>query len=163
METKPVFYGKAPNEQVQNYALTTFSYEDISSELIQEYNQNETKIEIEKIDEETEEYLQGAVIEILDENKEILQTVITDEKGKIEIKQILPGKYYIREVEAPEGYEVNDKLIELEINLNEQKYVKIENKKIVVEIPEPVIEDEPIEELPETVEEIIPKLPITGM
>ena len=30
METKPVFYGKAPNEQVQNYALTSYSIEDIS-------------------------------------------------------------------------------------------------------------------------------------
>lgn len=37
METKPVFYGKAPNENLQNCALTTYSYEDIKGELNQEY------------------------------------------------------------------------------------------------------------------------------
>ena len=37
METKPVFYGKAPNENLQDCALTTYSYEDIKGELNQEY------------------------------------------------------------------------------------------------------------------------------
>lgn len=165
METKPVFYGKAPNEQVQNYALTSYSIEDISSQLSQEYNQNETKIKIEKIYEETEEKLQGATIEILDSNKEILKKLVTNEEGIIELEQILPGKYYIREIEAPEGYELNNKLIEIEIELNEQKYIQIKNKKIVIEEPEPVIEEPKIEE-PKPVEEPIkeiPKLPVTGM
>ena len=37
METKPVFYGKAPSENLQDCALTTYSYEDIKGELEQEY------------------------------------------------------------------------------------------------------------------------------
>lgn len=37
LETKPVFYGKAPNENLQDCALTTYSYEDIKGELNQEY------------------------------------------------------------------------------------------------------------------------------
>ena len=37
LETKPVFYGKAPNENLQDCALTTYSYEDIKGELEQEY------------------------------------------------------------------------------------------------------------------------------
>ena len=32
METKPVFFGKAPSENYQDYALTTYSFEDISLE-----------------------------------------------------------------------------------------------------------------------------------
>lgn len=46
METKPIFYGKAPSGDLQDYALTAFSYEDFETEIIQKY---------EKIDKEPEE------------------------------------------------------------------------------------------------------------
>lgn len=37
METKPIFYGKAPSAEYQDYALTAFSYEDIGTEKMEEY------------------------------------------------------------------------------------------------------------------------------
>lgn len=157
IETKPVFFGKAPNEQVQNYALTAYTFEDISTELVQQYNKNETQIIIEKQDEITQEQLEGAKFEVLDENKKVIQTLITNEDGIIKIKDILPGKYYIREIEAPEGYEINDELIQIEVNLNEQKNVVVQNQKIEIIEETPIIEEklEPVEE--------IRKLPVTGM
>ena len=64
----------------------------------------------------------------------------------------MPGTYYIKETKAPEGYETYDKLIEVEVSLNETKTVIVDNKK--VEIPE-----EPQEpEVPE-----VKILPVTGM
>lgn len=155
METKPIFYGKAPSNDLQDYALTGFRYEDIKTELIQEYNKNETKIIIEKEDEETHEKVSGAIFEILDENKKILKTVKTDSKGTIKLESILPGVYYIREKEAPKGYEKNEELTKIQIGLDEQIKITIGNKKIqIIEIKE-TIEEKPIEE--------IPKLPVTGM
>ena len=44
METKPIFFGKAPNGDLQDYALTAFSYEDVDTELLQEYEENGTEI-----------------------------------------------------------------------------------------------------------------------
>lgn len=41
METKPVFFGKAPSENYQDYALTTYSFEDISLEKTDEYEKKE--------------------------------------------------------------------------------------------------------------------------
>ena len=38
METKPIFYGKAPSTEYQDYALTAYSYEDKDIETIEEYN-----------------------------------------------------------------------------------------------------------------------------
>lgn len=154
METKPVLYGKAPNENVQNYALTTYSYEDINSEIIQNYNKNETKIIIEKEDEETKEKLSGAIFEILDNNKNVIKTLITNEDGIIEIKQILPGTYFIKEIKSPNGYNQNEKLYQIDVKLNEKITVKIENSKIKIE--------ETKEESVKKVEEIR-KLPVTGM
>lgn len=44
METKPVFYGMAPSSDLQNYALTAFSYEDVNTELVQKYEKVEPEI-----------------------------------------------------------------------------------------------------------------------
>lgn len=156
METKPIFYGKAPSSELQDYALTAFRYEDIDTEIMQEYNKNDTKIIVEKEDEETHEKIKGAVFEILNENQELITIEATNENGIIELKSILPGTYYIKEIEAPEGYEINQQVVKIEIKLNEQKEVLIGNKK--VEIVE--VKEEP--EIIEVVEEIH-KLPVTGM
>ena len=158
LETKPVFYGKAPSSDLQDYALTAFSYENKDIELLQEYEPNETEIKIEKQDEETKEMLKGAKFEILDENKKLIKVVETDKNGKIELKQIMPGIYYIREIEAPEGYELNTELRKVQISFNKKITLKIGNSKIIVEeIP---IEIPPVEETP--IPEI-PRLPVTGM
>lgn len=165
METKPIFYGQAPSSDLQNYALTAFSYEDVSTELIQQYEKNETKIIIEKQDDKTEEPLEGAKFEILNENQKVIRVAETDENGQIILEQIIPGTYYIREISAPEGYTKNSELQQIEIEMNEKINIKIGNSKIVIieepkepEIPEveepPVVEEPPIE---------VPKLPVTGM
>ena len=165
METKPIFFGKAPSADLQDYALTAFSYEDIDTETLDKYERNETKVVIEKQDSETEQLLAGAKFEVLNENKKVIRVVETDSKGKIILNQIIPGIYYIREIKAPEGYEVDSKLQKIEIKMNETKNIKIQNKKIIIEEP-PIEENMPVEEKlpieePSMVE--VPKLPVTGM
>lgn len=149
METKPILYGKAPNANVQNYALTGYTFEDIEGEFEQQYPENETEIKVEKTDENGQK-LQGAVFEILNEQKEVIKTVITDENGLIILDKIMPGKYYIKEIQAPEGFEINDEIVEVEIELNEKVEVTITNSKIIIE---------PVQE----VQEEVKRLPVTGM
>lgn len=160
METKPIFFGKAPSADLQDYAITAFSFEDIDTELTQGYEENETKIIIEKQDNETEETLKGAKFEILNEQEEVFSIQETNEEGKIILEHIMPGTYYIREIEAPEGYEINSEMIQIDIKMNEEKMVQIKNDKI--QIPEePAVEEIPVVEEPSTIE--VPKLPVTGM
>ena len=154
METKPIFFGKAPSADLQDYALTAYSYEDVDTELMQDYEKNNTKIIIEKQDSETQETLKGAKFEILNEEKEIIKVVETNENGQIILEKIMPGRYYIREIQAPEEYEINSELLEIEIQMNEEKILEIKNKKIIIP-EEPKIEETPIIEKP--------KLPVTGM
>lgn len=164
METKPVFFGKAPSSDLQNYALTTFSYENVNKEIVQEYEKNNTTIIIEKQDDKTEEILEGAKFEILNENKKVIRVSETNENGQIILSQLMPGTYYIREVKAPDGYEINSELQQIEIKMNEQIKIEIGNSKITIiektEIEEPPIE-EPKIETPSVIE--VPKLPVTGM
>ena len=46
--TKPVFYGKAPNSSLQDYALAAATYEDAVGHLKQTYFKNTTKIVVPK-------------------------------------------------------------------------------------------------------------------
>lgn len=150
METKPIFYGKAPSSNLQDYALTSYSYETVNTEIVQNYGKNETELTIEKQDDKTNKKLKGATFEILDENKNVVKTGETDENGQIILGEILPGTYYIREIKAPEGYQVNDEMQKIEINFNEKITITIGNSQIIIK-EEPKIENE------------IPKLPVTGM
>ena len=164
METKPIFFGKAPNGDLQDYALTAFSYENVDTELLQKYEENGTEIIIQKQDEETEEPLKKAKFEILDKNQKIIRVAETNEKGQIILDKLMPGTYYIREVKAPDGYSLDMELQQIDINLNEKIKLTVDNSKIVIinnlEEPEQPEEPQVVEELP-VVE--VPKLPVTGM
>ena len=152
INTKPVLYGIAPNSNYQDYALTSATYEDGSGNIKDEYFKNETKIIILKQDEDTNERIEG---EILDENKNVVYSGLkTDEEGKINIENIIPGRYYIKETNTKDGYlEYND-LIKIDINLNEQMTVTVNNKK----------EEKPKIEISKNSTEVSKKiLPVTGM
>ena len=51
----------------------------------------------------------------------------TDENGKIEVENLIPGKYYIKETRTISGYEIYEDLIEVDINLNEEMTVTVNN------------------------------------
>lgn len=164
METKPIFFGKAPNGDLQDYALTAFSYENIDAEILQKYEKNTTEIIIQKQDKSTEEPLEKAKFEILDINQKIIRVVETNENGQIILDKLIPGTYYIREVKAPEGYVIDMELRQIDINLNEKIILKVDNNKIIIintpEEPQ-LMEETPVEEVVQDVD--VPKLPVTGM
>ncbi len=160
--TKPVLYGEATDNGMQNYAMTGYTYEDGTGERKVYYTKNETKIVIVKKDATGENVLQGVEFELLDENKNVLYTgLTTNENGQIEIDNLLPGIYYIRETRTKEGYEIYDKLIKVELDLNETVTVNVINSE-----KEPNIEIEN-KETETTVKnsksQVQVKLPKTGM
>lgn len=130
VNTKPVLYGRAPNSSYQDYAITTATYEDGTGEKTDEYPENETKIIIIKQDQDTKEKLQNTEFELLDENRRVVYSDLrTDENGRIEIKHLTPGKYYLRETKAKEGYYSYDELIELQVALHDEYTVTVNNNK----------------------------------
>lgn len=155
VKTKPVLYGTAPNSNLQDYALTAAIYEDGIGELQQKYSKNETEIVVIKQDEETREKIDNVEFILLnDKMEEIMQGLITDEDGMIKISNLLPGKYYLKEVYTPDGYLNAEELINIEISWNENLTVYVYNKK----------ENKPeiqIDKKEET--KVIKKLPTTGM
>ena len=156
IETKPILYGRATNSNLQDYALTASTYEDGTGNIQDKYNKNETKLIIVKQDENTQEKLQGVEFQLLDENKNVIYTNLqTDSNGVIEIENLIPGKYYIKETRTISGYEIHEDLIEVDISLNEEITVTVNNNKN----EEPKIE-KAIDEKQFTSKKI---LPVTGM
>lgn len=126
--TKPVLYGKSQDSSLQNYAITGYTYEDGNGSKKVYYTKNDTKIIIVKKDDSKQKYLQGVEFELLDTNKNVIYTdLVTDENGKIELDNLLPGTYYIRETRTLEGYELYDKLIRVDLELNETSTVNVLN------------------------------------
>lgn len=160
--TKPVLYGESRDSGLQSYALTGYTYEDGNGSKKVYYTKNETKIIIVKKDDKEENNLQGVQFELLDSNKNVIYTELTTNgDGQIVIDNLLPGVYYIRETKTIEGYELYNKLIKVELDLNEESKVNVINSK-----EEPNIEldkkqtENTVKNIKST-EEI--KLPKTGM
>jgi len=126
--TKPVIFGLSPSSNLQNVALTGSIYEEGTGSKTEYYFKNETKIVIQKQNQETKEPLEGVKFQILDENKNVIYSDLsTNEKGVIQIENLLPGKYYVQETETLEGYEVYEKLIEVNLKLNEEIKITVNN------------------------------------
>ena len=109
--------------------------------------------------EENGTILEGAIFQLLDENKNVVKTnLTTDKNGEIIIDDILPGTYYLKEIKAPEGYQLYDEEITIKLNWNEELTIVVKNKR--EEIPEIRIDRNRIESTNRLTEK---KLPKTGM
>ena len=97
-------------------------------------------IEIIKVDENAQ-VLAGAEFALYNEDMEEVTTATTDDTGRIYIGNLSLGKYFLREVKAPEGYQLIDELIALEIkNDMEVITVKVTNDSIDIAVPDTQIE-----------------------
>lgn len=130
MDTKPVLYGVSADSNLQNYALTTFSYEDSEGTYFEQYSKNNSQIKILKQEKGTKTPLEGVEFQVLNSKKEVIyQSLTTDRNGEIILENITPGTYYLREVKTLPGYVLYDEDIKIEINLNEQVNVTVNNTK----------------------------------
>jgi len=160
--TKPVFYGETRDASLQSYALTGYTYEDGNGSKKVYYSKNNTKILIVKKDGTGTTKLQGVGFELLDKDQNVLYSdLTTNENGEIQINNLLPGTYYIRETRTLEGYELYNKLIKVELNLNEETTVNVIN---LQEEPDITIDNTKSEISVENSEnKVTVKLPKTGM
>ena len=76
----------------------------------------------------SEKRLKDVKFNLLDENKNIISNnLVTNDNGEIILENIVPGKYYISEVETLEGYNLYTDLIEVNLDFNEEFQVIVNN------------------------------------
>ena len=52
----------------------------------------------------------------------------TNKNGEVEVSNLLPGKYYIKETNAKDGYVISEDLVEINVEFNQNVIVTINNK-----------------------------------
>ena len=180
VQTKPVLYGAPSDSVYQDYALTAATYEDGAGSIEDQLPINKTKLVVIKQDKDTKQKLQDVEFCLLDENKNVVYSALkTDKNGKIEIDNLIPGVYYLKEVNTKDGYIPYEQLIDLTLKLNQVVTITVNNTKETP--PEITTDEKEIEveqEEKETIsysnketeirnipveKEVVKKLPVTGM
>lgn len=154
LKTYPVYYGESTVANHQNYAITGVAYEKAIDQIEETYEANKTSIEINKQDADTLENLEGCVFSLTTEKGEVLhENLITDKDGKIYIENLLPGKYFIKEEKAIDGYMLNNEAYQVELTMNKQEKIIVKNNKI----KEEKLQEKQEEKQPEKIEIKLPK------
>ena len=117
------------NETPQTVTLTQDQITDLTfeNELIKGY------IRVTKLSKEDNQYngdikgtrLENAKFEVYDKENNLVDTLITDKNGEATTKELLKGKYTLKEVESPDYYILTDEIFEAEI-VNHQEIVDVE-------------------------------------
>ncbi|WP_263703561.1 SpaA isopeptide-forming pilin-related protein [Bacillus thuringiensis] len=84
-----------------------------------------------KKDSESGQLLPGAKFDVIDKDGNVVETIITDDKGEALSKQLPVGTYTLKEVEAPKGYELSSSFVHVDVAANKTVTVDVLNKKIV--------------------------------
>ena len=85
-----------------------------NSEIILDNFQYSIEVTVKKIDQVTAKPLEQAHFEIYDSNQILIETLITDEEGLFSLL-LKPGTYYLKEIQAPYGYQIDPELKEITI------------------------------------------------
>ncbi|KMP14923.1 adhesin [Bacillus cereus] len=83
-----------------------------------------------KKDSESGQLLPGAKFDVIDKDGNVVETIITDDKGEALSKQLPVGTYTLKEIEAPKGYELSSSSVSVDVEANKVVTVDVVNKKI---------------------------------
>ncbi len=86
-------------------------------------------LEIQKIDSQTKKPLAGAKFKVTRTEDNTVSEYLTDESGKIVIKNLMEGIYTIEEITAPTGYILDTQHKEIELEAGKTKTLIYENTK----------------------------------
>ena len=97
---------EAPEGLIVDSSLHKFTIEEDGQNVIERvvnyYNKGQLKIL--KLEDGTKTPIAGVKFAILNESKEVIEEIVTDENGIAESSKLPYGKYYFKEIEAPVGY-----------------------------------------------------------
>ena len=102
-----------------------------TTELTIENEKKKGKVEIYKIDKDDNNIkIPNVEFEILDENNQVVDKIVTDKSGYAISKGLQIGKYYLKEIKTNSKYVLNKDVISIDIEENKIVKLKIENEKI---------------------------------
>ena len=123
----PIYYGNSQLEGFQDYALCNEEYADVFAKTEVNLPTNKSKLEILKVDSNTKNPLKGVKFKITNAQG-VSATYTTNENGKIEITNLYPGNFKIKEIETLSNYKLNSTETSVTIGYAETKKITVQNE-----------------------------------
>lgn len=100
------------------------------SNLVISNEKKKGKIKVVKVDKDNSEILlQGVEFNIKDSKGEVVQSIVTNDKGEAESNELPIGDYFVEETKTKENYKLQNELYQVKIEYNNTTNLKIENEK----------------------------------
>ncbi|MBC1887675.1 LPXTG cell wall anchor domain-containing protein [Listeria booriae] len=87
--------------------------------------------------------LENATFEVFDEKNQSIAKIVTNKSGTATLNGLLPGSYYVKEREAPDGYQLKSDSIPFTIPFNPATPVTLTVQNTAVPANNPVTPDKP--------------------
>ncbi len=122
-----------PNYQLDDRFIEVQAFtegNEVNIPIFENYKTPKYSIEVTKIDSTTKDVIAGAEFTLYDSERNIVETKVVPDSGKIKFTVEELGIYYLRETKAPTGYELNTTEYKIEVNKDQAIYVQtVENTK----------------------------------
>ena len=122
-----ILEGKTTVTKTQNYVVTAGELATAITQDTLKINVNNAKINIKKVEENTEKPIQGVKFALYKDGK-LVHEKQTDSNGKISFENLYPGKYILKEIETGEKYILDNNQQEIELKYNDTKEIAITNQ-----------------------------------
>jgi len=125
--TKPIFYGKAPKSNIQDYAITYKPYVSYNASTTFNKATNTSSIKIIKQDSDTSKPIKDVEFGLYKENGEYITRGKTNLEGIVTFSELYQGTYKIKELTANENYEKDETVYEMKTEYNKEVSRRITN------------------------------------
>lgn len=124
----PIFYGKAPSDNLQDYALTYSAYSTAKGNQKLDIDAYKSSIKVVKVDQETKKPLKGVEFNFRYSDGQNIGNYKTNSNGEIVINKLKQGTVIATEVATLGEYILNDKEQEIILDYNTYKELTVENE-----------------------------------
>ena len=129
LKNYPVYYARSEQENSQNYVVIGENNEKFNGVINTKIGAGKSIINIVKLDEGNKEPISGVKFNIKYKEGENIGDFVTDEEGKIEVKDVHQGTVIVTEMETDEKYEIDVNGKEIQIGYNTTHELEITNKR----------------------------------
>ena len=123
-----VFYGKTYDENLQNYAVTADPVSLTNTTVNVNLKGNTGSIKIKKVDEDTNEAIEGVTFELRTDDGKLIGTATTDKDGKLVFNNLYQDVYVLKEIKANNDYVILQDTVDIPAYYNKVTEKTITNK-----------------------------------
>lgn len=123
-----MFYGKTYDPKLQNYAITADPIALTNATRKLEMKGNTAGIKIKKVDQDTNEPIQGTEYELLDKYGNILGRGVTDENGNLSFNELYQDTYILKEIKSNDNYVISQETIDIKTTYNKVTEIVLTNE-----------------------------------